>query len=89
MFYLQPLYKGQLQRLFLNLCTHHETRTYLVKVLMDMLMLDLRGPTNISVEYTESPFRLYGCQSYVAYSRPQFYGGNVLIAAVYLFDDLS
>ncbi|XP_042436845.1 E3 ubiquitin-protein ligase UPL1-like [Zingiber officinale] len=72
---VQPLYKGQLQRLFLNLCTHHETRTYLVEVLMDMLMLDLRGPTNTSVEYAESPFRLYGCQSYVAYSRPQFYGG--------------
>ncbi|KAG6478121.1 E3 ubiquitin-protein ligase UPL1-like [Zingiber officinale] len=72
---VQPLYKGQLQRLFLNLCTHHETRTYLVEVLMDMLMLDLRGPTNTAVEYAESPFRLYGCQSYVAYSRPQFYGG--------------
>ncbi|WOL02486.1 E3 ubiquitin-protein ligase [Canna indica] len=72
---VQPLYKGQLQRLLLNLCTHNETRTSLVKILMDMLMLDLRGSTDNSVEPAESPFRLYGCQSYIAYSRPQFYGG--------------
>ncbi|RWV99468.1 hypothetical protein GW17_00037621 [Ensete ventricosum] len=28
-----------------------------------------------SVDSAESPFRLYGCQSHVAYSRPQFNGG--------------
>nr|XP_009404258.1 PREDICTED: E3 ubiquitin-protein ligase UPL1-like [Musa acuminata subsp. malaccensis] len=72
---VQPLYKGQLQRLLLNLCTHHETRTSLVKILMDMLMLDLGGSVNNSIDSAESPFRLYGCQSYVAYSRPQFNGG--------------
>ncbi|XP_042384907.1 E3 ubiquitin-protein ligase UPL1-like [Zingiber officinale] len=72
---VQPLYKGQLQRLFLNLCTHHETRTSLVKILMEMLMIDLRGPIYSSTESSESPFRLYGCQSYIAYSRPQFHGG--------------
>lgn len=83
---LQPLYKGQLQRLLLNLCTHHETRTSLVKILMDMLMLDLRGSINNSVDSAESPFRLYGCQSHVAYSRPQFNGGIVLASAVHLID---
>ncbi|XP_009379977.2 E3 ubiquitin-protein ligase UPL1 isoform X1 [Musa acuminata AAA Group] len=72
---VQPLYKGQLQRLLLNLCTHYETRTSLVKILMDMLMLELRGSINNSVDSAESPFRLYGCQSHVAYSRPQFNGG--------------
>lgn len=40
--FLQPLYKGQLQRLLLNLCAHSETRTSLVKILMDLLILEDR-----------------------------------------------
>ncbi|XP_019701852.1 E3 ubiquitin-protein ligase UPL2 [Elaeis guineensis] len=72
---VQPLYKGQLQRLLLNLCAHHETRMSLVQILMDMLMLDLRGSTDNSVDAAEPPYRLYGCQSYVTYSRPQFSNG--------------
>ncbi|KAJ1421330.1 Ubiquitin-associated domain [Sesbania bispinosa] len=43
---VQPLYKGQLQRLLLNLCAHSETRISLVKILMDLLMLDVRRPVS-------------------------------------------
>ncbi|XP_073006653.1 E3 ubiquitin-protein ligase UPL2-like [Typha latifolia] len=72
---VQPLYKGQLQRLLLNLCAHHETRTSLVQILVDILMLDLQGFTSKTVDSAEPPFRLYGCQSYVTYSRPQHSDG--------------
>ncbi|KAI3837210.1 hypothetical protein MKX03_010775 [Papaver bracteatum] len=43
----QPIYKGQLQKLLLNLCAHHETRAGLVQILMDTLMLDTRKPVLI------------------------------------------
>ena len=73
--FLQPLYKGQLQKLLLNLCAHSETRASLVKILMDLLMLDVRKPaSNVSV--VEPPYRLYGCQSNVMYSRPQSFDGK-------------
>ncbi|XP_027330727.1 E3 ubiquitin-protein ligase UPL2-like [Abrus precatorius] len=71
---VQPLYKGQLQRLLLNLCAHSETRTSLVKILMDLLMLDVRRPVNY-FSTVEPPYRLYGCQSNVMYSRPQSFDG--------------
>ncbi|XP_057973292.1 E3 ubiquitin-protein ligase UPL2-like [Malania oleifera] len=71
---VQPLYKGQLQRLLLNLCAHSETRTALVKILMDMLMLDTRKPVN-DLSAAEPSYRLYACQSNVMYSRPQFFDG--------------
>ncbi|GMH04119.1 hypothetical protein Nepgr_005958 [Nepenthes gracilis] len=70
---VQPLYKGQLQRLLLNLCAHSETRTSLVKILMEMLMLDIRKPFNQNS--AEPSYRLYGCQSHVMYSRPQLFDG--------------
>nr|XP_010929754.2 LOW QUALITY PROTEIN: E3 ubiquitin-protein ligase UPL2-like [Elaeis guineensis] len=70
---VQPVYKGQFQRLLLNLCAHHETRMSLVKILMDML--DLRGSTDNSADAAEPLYRLYGCQSYIAYSRPRFSNG--------------
>ncbi|XP_020690222.1 E3 ubiquitin-protein ligase UPL2 [Dendrobium catenatum] len=72
---VQPLYKGQFQRLLLNLCAHQNTRTSLVQILMDMLMLDLRGSNNITADDIDPPFRLFGCQSYIMYSRPQFSDG--------------
>ncbi|KAF8411336.1 hypothetical protein HHK36_003883 [Tetracentron sinense] len=72
---VQPLYKGQLQRLLLYLCAHHETRTALVQILMDMLMLDTRKPANHLNGTAEPSYRLYACQSYVMYSRPQFLDG--------------
>ncbi|KAA8538199.1 hypothetical protein F0562_027807 [Nyssa sinensis] len=71
---VQPLYKGQLQRLLLNLCAHNETRTALVKILMDLLMLDTRKPVN-QLNASEPSHRLYACQSHVMYSRPQFFDG--------------
>ncbi|KAG5018915.1 hypothetical protein JHK87_014770 [Glycine soja] len=71
---VQPLYKGQLQRLLLNLCAHSETRISLVKILMDLLMLDVRKPASY-FSAVEPPYRLYGCQSNVMYSRPQSFDG--------------
>ncbi|KAL5100638.1 hypothetical protein RYX36_004965 [Vicia faba] len=59
---VQPLYKGQLQRLLLNLCAHSETRISLVKILMDLLMLDVIKPVS-SFGAVEPLYRLYGCQS--------------------------
>ena len=75
---LQPLYKGPLQRLLLNLCAHGETRTALVKILMDMLMLDTRKPANY-LSAAEPSYRLYACQSNVMYSRPQSFDGKVYL----------
>ncbi|MCH83948.1 E3 ubiquitin-protein ligase UPL1-like, partial [Trifolium medium] len=72
---VQPLYKGQLQRLLLNLCAHSETRISLVKILMDLLMLDVRRSVG-SFGTVEPPYRLYGCQSNVMYSRPQSFDGK-------------
>ncbi|KAM1225513.1 hypothetical protein ACFX13_044968 [Malus domestica] len=66
----QPLYKGQLQKLLLNLCAHNETRNSLVKILMDMLMLDTRKSVDHSIA-SEPPYRLYACQSNVICSRTQ------------------
>ncbi|CAK7347286.1 unnamed protein product [Dovyalis caffra] len=71
---VQPLYKGPLQRLLLNLCAHGETRTTLVKILMGMLMVDKRKPANYS-NLAEPMYRLYACQSNVMYSRPQSFDG--------------
>ncbi|XP_022768487.1 E3 ubiquitin-protein ligase UPL2-like isoform X2 [Durio zibethinus] len=71
---VQPLYKGSLQKLLLNLCAHNETRTALVKILMDMLLLDTRKPVGYS-NAIEPPYRLYGCQNNVIYSRPQNFDG--------------
>lgn len=71
----QPLYKGQLQRVLLNLSAHAVTRTALIKILMDLLMLDVRKPAN-SLNTSEPPYRLYACQSNVMYSRPQHFDGK-------------
>ncbi|CAA6653418.1 unnamed protein product [Spirodela intermedia] len=68
---VQPLYKGQFQRLLLNLCTHQDTRSSLVQLLMELLMLDVRGHMKSMDGSVESSYRLYACQSYVIYSRPQ------------------
>ncbi|KAE9603819.1 putative aminoacyltransferase, E1 ubiquitin-activating enzyme [Lupinus albus] len=71
---VQPLYKGQLQRLLLNLCAHSETRTSLMKILMDLLILDVRKPSSY-FNKVEPPYRLYGCQNNVIYSRLQSFDG--------------
>ncbi|KAL3617821.1 hypothetical protein CASFOL_038142 [Castilleja foliolosa] len=70
---VQPLYKSE-QRLLLNLCAHAETRTDLLKILMDLLTLD-KGKSPSDLNATEPPYRLYACQSHVMYSRPQYVDG--------------
>lgn len=70
----QPTYKVPLQRLMLNLSAHAEARTALVKIFMDLLMLDVGQPAT-DLNTAEPPYRLYGCQSNVMYSRPQHLDG--------------
>lgn len=72
--FLQPLYKSQ-QRLLLNLCAHAETRVELLKILMDLLMLD-KKKSLADLNAAEPPYRLYACQSHVMYSRPQYVDGK-------------
>ncbi|KAK7301089.1 hypothetical protein RJT34_11949 [Clitoria ternatea] len=73
---VQPLYRGPLMGLLLNVCAHSETRTSLVKILMELLMLDRRkSARNFSRVEPEPPYRLYGCKSNVMYSRPQSIDG--------------
>ncbi|KAK9080849.1 hypothetical protein SSX86_000608 [Deinandra increscens subsp. villosa] len=71
---VQPLYKPQLQRLLLNLCAHVDTRSALVKILMELLVLDTRKPNN-DLNASEPSYRLYACQSHLMYSRPQSFDG--------------
>ncbi|XP_021743761.1 E3 ubiquitin-protein ligase UPL2-like [Chenopodium quinoa] len=71
---VQQVYKGSFQRLLLNLCAHSETRTALVKILMEMLMLD-EHKLGSQQNDAEPSYRLYACQSHVMYSRPQFVDG--------------
>lgn len=70
----QPLYKGSLQKLLLNLCAHNETRISLVDILVDLLMLDTRKSSKYLIA-SEPPYRIYGCQSHVKYSRAQSFDG--------------
>ncbi|GKC03772.1 E3 ubiquitin protein ligase UPL2-like protein [Tanacetum coccineum] len=71
---VQPLYKPQLQRLLLNLCAHVDTRSAVVKLLMDLLILDSKNP-NSDLNASEPSYRLYACQSHLMYSRPQSFDG--------------
>ncbi|KAL6511581.1 hypothetical protein OROGR_021178 [Orobanche gracilis] len=70
---VQPLYKGQ-QRLLLYLCAHANIRIDLLKLLMDLLMLD-KGKSHSDSNAMEPSYRLYACQSHVMYSRPQYVEG--------------
>ncbi|XP_075495888.1 E3 ubiquitin-protein ligase UPL1-like [Primulina tabacum] len=59
----QPLGKGLLQRLLLNLCTHSETRAILVRLLLDMI-----NPESVGIAggvTAKNAHRLYGCQSHI------------------------
>uniref|UniRef100_A0A2P2MUY2 HECT-type E3 ubiquitin transferase n=2 Tax=Rhizophora mucronata TaxID=61149 RepID=A0A2P2MUY2_RHIMU len=71
---VQPLYRGSFQRLLLNLCAHGETRSSLVKIMMEMLMLDSRRPFNY-LDVSEPSYRLYACQGNVMCSHPQSFDG--------------
>ncbi|KAG0454478.1 hypothetical protein HPP92_023770 [Vanilla planifolia] len=63
----QPLGKGLLQRLLLNLCTHSGTRACLVMLLVDII----RPEAGMSSGSKSCYHRLYGCQWNVVYGRPQ------------------
>ncbi|XP_077221899.1 LOW protein: E3 ubiquitin ligase-like protein isoform X2 [Tasmannia lanceolata] len=65
----QPLGKGLLQRLLLNLCAHSVTRAILVRLLLDMIKPEAEGYVSGSAMVTSQ--RLYGCQWNVVYGRSQ------------------
>ncbi|KAF5727902.1 E3 ubiquitin-protein ligase UPL1 isoform X1 [Tripterygium wilfordii] len=69
----QPLGKGLLQRLLLNLCAHSGTRAILVRLLLDMIKPEADGFA--SELATINSQRLYGCQSNVVYGRSQLLDG--------------
>eukprot|EP00850_Spirogloea_muscicola_P009963 SM000057S18393 [mRNA] locus=s57:350840:368215:- [translate_table: standard] len=69
----QPLGKGLLQRLLLNLCAHSSTRVTLVHLLLEMLQQ--RSTMDAPRAEKDSQARLFGCQSNVVYVRPQLYEG--------------
>ncbi|KAJ0477367.1 putative HECT domain, armadillo-like helical, HECT, E3 ligase catalytic domain-containing protein [Helianthus annuus] len=69
----QPLGKGLLQRLFLNLCAHSYTRAVLVFLLLGMIKIETEGPSGGLT--TVNSQRLYGCQSNVVYGRSQLLDG--------------
>ncbi|KAF6160653.1 hypothetical protein GIB67_019593 [Kingdonia uniflora] len=86
---VQPLYKGQFQRLLLNLCAHRETRAGLVQILMEMLMLDTRKAVNSLNWDGEPSYRLYASQNHVMYSRPQFSDGVPPLVSRRILETLS
>ncbi|XP_058115253.1 E3 ubiquitin-protein ligase UPL1 isoform X2 [Magnolia sinica] len=65
----QPLGKGLLQRLLLNLCAHSVTRAILVSLLLDMIKPEAEGFVSGPAAVTSQ--RLYGCQWNVVYGRSQ------------------
>ncbi|XP_043690385.1 E3 ubiquitin-protein ligase UPL1-like isoform X2 [Telopea speciosissima] len=69
----QPLGKGLLQRLLLNLCAHSVTRAVLLSLLLDMIKPEAEGSTSGLAPVTSQ--RLYGCQWNVVYGRPQLSDG--------------
>jgi hypothetical protein len=91
---LQPLGKGLLQRLLLNLCVHSVTRVTLLQLLLEMLRPDVEARLNEhSIEPNTPTLRLYGCQWNVVYARSQLSNGNPWLATFQLmffpilFDD--
>ncbi|XP_047340664.1 E3 ubiquitin-protein ligase UPL1-like [Impatiens glandulifera] len=69
----QPLGKGLLQRLLLNLCAHSITRSTLVWLLLDIIKPE-QGCT-VDGLITVNSQRLYGCQSNVVYGLSQLVDG--------------
>ncbi|KAL3503633.1 hypothetical protein ACH5RR_038082, partial [Cinchona calisaya] len=69
----QPLGKGLLQRLLLNLCAHSSTRAILVHLLLDAIKPENEG--SFGGLTTFNSLRLYGCQSNVVYGRSQLFDG--------------
>ncbi|KAF8414274.1 hypothetical protein HHK36_002275 [Tetracentron sinense] len=69
----QPLGKGLLQRLLLNLCAHSVTRAVLLRLLLDMVKPEAEGSDSGSATVISQ--RLYGCQWNVVYGRSQLLDG--------------
>ncbi|KAK4491779.1 hypothetical protein RD792_002554 [Penstemon davidsonii] len=69
----QPLGKGLLQRLLLNLCSHSDTRAILVHLLLDMIKPETVGTVGGLTSMNRE--RLYGCHSNVVYGRSQLCDG--------------
>ncbi|XP_019051618.1 PREDICTED: E3 ubiquitin-protein ligase UPL1-like isoform X2 [Nelumbo nucifera] len=69
----QPLGKGLLQRLLLNLCAHSVTRGLLLQLLLDIVRPVAEG--SVGGFSTVTSQRLYGCQWNVVYGRPQLLNG--------------
>ncbi|KAJ0230389.1 HECT domain-containing protein [Hirschfeldia incana] len=69
----QPLGKGLLQRLLLNLCAHRVTRANLVQLLFELIRPEMEtSPSELAIS---NPQRLYGCRSNVVYGRSQLLNG--------------
>ncbi|KAI6688704.1 hypothetical protein NL676_025532 [Syzygium grande] len=69
----QPLGKGLLQRLLLNLCAHSITRSSLVHLLLNMIKPEAEGSESGLAKINS--LRLYGCQSNIVYGRSQLLDG--------------
>lgn len=69
----QPLGKGLLQRLLLNLCAHGSTRATLVHLLLDSIKPENEGSSGGMT--MSNSLRLYGCKSNVVYGRSQLFDG--------------
>ncbi|KNA23829.1 hypothetical protein SOVF_020560 [Spinacia oleracea] len=69
----QPLGKGLLQRLLLNLCAHSVTRATLVRLLLEMIKPEAEGTAGSLSAI--NPQRLYGCPSNVVYGHSQLLEG--------------
>ncbi|KAK6947097.1 HUWE1/Rev1, ubiquitin binding region [Dillenia turbinata] len=69
----QPLGKGLLQRLLLNLCAHSGTRATLVHLLLDMMKPEIEGFASGSM--TENNRGPYGCWSNFPYGGSQLLDG--------------
>lgn len=69
----QPLGKGLLQRLLLNLCAHSTTRATLVHHLLEMIKPEAEGIAG-SLS-TVNPQRLYGCPTNVVCGQSQLLDG--------------
>ncbi|KAK4575710.1 hypothetical protein RGQ29_026607 [Quercus rubra] len=83
----QPLGKGLLQRLLLNLCAHSVTRATLVRLLLDMIKPEAEGA--VSGLATINTQRLYGCQSNVVYGRSQLLDGLPPLVLRRIFEILT
>ncbi|KAK6934616.1 HUWE1/Rev1, ubiquitin binding region [Dillenia turbinata] len=69
----QPLGKGLLQRLLLNLCAHSGTRAILVHLLLDMMKPEIEGFASGSM--TDNSLGPYGCWSNFPYGGSQLLDG--------------